>query len=268
MFGTTDFAIIEPFGKIIIGDFKYGSGIVVDPKGNSQMAFYALGIAHLYDWNFSEIEFVIIQPRAIHEEGTVRRHTVTLEEMEQWKSVFELGVFAAEKKRDTFKAGEHCRFCPAKIVCPEISKKALSQAQIDFAPEKDKEIKLPDPQFIPIQNLNNILKAGKKLTTWIEAVEQYAYQTLQRGETVPGWKLVNKRGTRKWMDEHAVAQEAKDNPKAFKTELLSPAQMEKVMPKDWVSQRCHAVVSGQTLVEESDPREAYNSIEASFDAII
>ena len=53
MFGTVDAAVAEIFGRLVVIDFKYGAGVAVEPKDNTQMIYYALGIAHEYDYNFT-----------------------------------------------------------------------------------------------------------------------------------------------------------------------------------------------------------------------
>jgi hypothetical protein len=81
------------------------------------------------------------------------------------------------------------------------------------------------------------------------------------GKPVPGWKLVNKRAMRQWVDEDkAVAflssagVEAWAEPKA-----ISPAVAEKALKKAKIELPADLVVavsSGSTLAPESDPRPA------------
>ena len=83
---------------------------------------------------------------------------------------------------------------------------------------------------------------------------------LENGVTVPGWKLVDKRATRKWaVDEAEITAEfgGIGTDKLYKTELLSPAQMEKVLKEYGLvipAVLLKTVSSGHTLVPESDKR--------------
>ena len=91
---------------------------------------------------------------------------------------------------------------------------------------------------------------------------------LENGVTVPGWKLVDKRATRKWAADDAeitaeiTAEIAAEfggigTDKLYKTELLSPAQMEKVLKEYGLvipALLLKTVSSGHTLVPESDKR--------------
>src|SRR5271165_1728081 len=228
MFGTVDAAIVEEFGTLVVIDFKYGSGIIVDPKDNSQLIYYALGLAHQYNFNFTDVELVIIQPRGVTENGeTIRSHKMSMQELLEWMTHFKDGVERCEDPFAPLIAGSHCRFCPAKSICPEISTKALVQAGIDFAPDKVKDAELSAKSLSP-ENVSSVLKGIEKLEVWIDAVKEYAFQALERGEHVPGYKLVQKRSIRKWLPkaEGILGREFSED-MIYEKKLLSPAQLEK-----------------------------------------
>lgn len=271
MFGTVDAAIVEMFGRLIVIDFKYGAGIAVDPRDNPQLAYYALGLSHMYGHNFTEVEFIIIQPRAMHPDGPTRRYVMPIEELSGfWHGAFSDGVVTAKKKDAPLHSGEWCQFCPAKYKCPEIGKKALKQAQVEFDVIDSTEIILPEPSKHMMPNLSNVLDACIKLEKWIDGVREHAQTVIQMGETIPGYKLVNKRPTRKWCNEESVAEEAREiwGKKAFKTEFLSPAQFEKqIGEKDWVNERTSSESSGVTLVKDSDKRQPIMTAAQEFDVV-
>jgi len=269
MHGTVDAAIVDEFATLTVVDFKYGAGVPVDPEWNPQLLYYALGLAHQYDYNFSHVKLVIIQPRAEHERGPVREWGLRIDELLDWGEKLKKAVKDTLRKDAPLKSGDHCRWCPAAAICPELSERAMEQAQIDFSPTAG-TLALPDPELHPIYKgvaLGNILDAADKIETWIGKVREVAFQRLSRGEKITGYKLVEKRSTRKWTDPEKVAKEAKKlvGDRAFKHELLSPAQLEKVIPnKDWIARRCLALSSGITLVRETDKRPAVNQIEQDF----
>lgn len=263
-FGTADIVIVEHFGKLIVLDYKYGAGIPVYPENNPQLLYYALAVAHKFDYNFAEVEVVIIQPRAVVSSGeTTRSWTTTIDHLLAWRDRFESGILrakdAAKAPEKFLKAGDHCRFCPAKIMCPEIKNKALREAQADFDDDTG-EIELPalnsrnggyHPAFTP-EVLSRTLPALEKLEVWIAGVREIATQVLERGGKIPGWALVEKRGSRKWLDESKAAKLAgkKFGDRAFtKPELLSPAQLEKLndKAKAFVAEYSATVSSGLTL---------------------
>jgi hypothetical protein len=273
MFGTVDAAIVEEFGRLTVIDFKYGAGILVDPADNPQLIYYALGLAHKFDYNFKDVALVIIQPRAEQDGRTTRQAIMSIEELMAWSAVFKGGVEACKKPEPEFSAGSHCRFCPATPICPEISKKALRQAQIDFAPIEEK-LKLPEPEIIPVPYLSQTLKACDLIEKWIEGVRHHAFHVLETGQMIDGFKLVQKRAARKWINIAKAEREAEDffGRIAFRTSLLSPAQLEKVATsralQHWVDKNSHAESSGLTLVAASDKRDEVRPIEKDFDVVV
>lgn len=279
MFGTVDAAIVQLFGKLTVIDFKYGAGIVVDPVDNSQLIYYALGLAHKFGFHFTEVELMIIQPRAFSEYGSIRSYSMSIEDLQSWEQTFREGVADCEDPLARFSAGEHCRFCPAKSVCPEISDKALSQAKIDFSPIEDvkkglsPEVNLLPPTAISSIYLGTILDALPKIETWIEAIRERAFNELNSGAKVQGYKLVPKRAQRQWVDEKAATTRAVElfGDKVLTVpELLSPAQFEKknfTGGKDFLQNHVTSVSSGLTLVPENDKRDGVNPVAQDFDRI-
>ena len=84
---------------------------------------------------------------------------------------------------------------------------------------------------------------------------------LENNVKVPGFKLVNKRGTRQWVDEkeaiHWLDGQGVEEP--YTRKIISPAQAEKALksrkialPEDMTV----SISSGSTLVPENDPRPA------------
>lgn len=260
MWGTLDAAIVDEFGTLHVIDYKYGAGIAVDAEENWQLIFYALGMSHRYHHNFDRVRMTIIQPRAYHEKGPIRSWEIPIKELLEYGLVLSDAADATEKPDARLEAGGWCRFCPAATVCPEISTRAIASAQIDFAPEKG-VLALPAPtsrELVPY--LPEILLAADRIETWISEIRKYAFHLIECGETIPGFKLVEKRGTRRWVNAEQAAKDAKRafGAIAFKTELLSPAQLEKLVGRnsDWIESRVSVVSSGLTLVPDSDKRDA------------
>ena len=275
-FGTLDVEIAQEFGRLIIYDYKYGR-FPVDPEENSQLIYYALAKAEEYGYNFAEVELIVGQPRS--SEGASRRSWVTSMTylLEEWFPRFKKGVEACEDYATApLIAGDHCKFCPAAFQCPEISNKKLREAQVVFNDDVGVVEKLPALASIQMKNLPNVLDACDHIEKWIAAVRKHAFNVMERGEIVKGFKLVDKRSTRKWVNEEKVAAIAKTHfgSKAFsKPELLSPAQIEAafkdnkvILPKvkDWVTKHTTNESSGFTMVREDDKRQAVNYIETVF----
>jgi len=148
--------------------------------------------------------------------------------------------------------GDHCRWCPAAPVCPLLKTKAQEVAKLVFAPRQQYNAKelAETLDWLPI------------LESWIKNVREFAYSEAEKGHSVPNYKLVEKRATRKWRDEartivalHEILGDEKYEPASLKT----PAAIEKLLSKDQRSildELCIKESSGHTLVHESDKREA------------
>jgi hypothetical protein len=119
MFGFADAVVIGENGHISVFDFKYGRSAV--PAGGrreggwTQMAFYALGAAHIIGFaRVKEVEVVIIQPRRRRK----RVKKFTKYDLENWASIFSDAAKESEKENARLKEGDHCDYCPARRICP------------------------------------------------------------------------------------------------------------------------------------------------------
>jgi hypothetical protein len=188
-----------------------------------------------------------------------------------WKQKFTDGVERVKTEPHAYVYGSWCRWCPASAICPQLSKKALLQAQIEFDDERNK-LSLPviSDKELPIANLSNILNACEKLELWIEKVRAYAFEKLEYGDTIDGWKLVQKRSIRKWsIEAPLVAKEVFGEIAFSEPELLSPAQLEKTKikkkeVKDFIEKYAIAESSGLTMVKEGDKRAAVFRAQIEF----
>lgn len=248
VFGSTD--LIGRIGnRAIVLDWKFGDGVAVEVEENPQLMFYAAAAMRTEEskWAFegaTEIEMVIVQPPA------VKRWVTTPARIAQFEKDLVKAVKLAQQPDAELKVGDHCRWCAAKPVCPQMT------GAVDRALKTQVE-------SIDVQTLGAYLANADLLEDWIKDLRALAHQILDSGAPVPGYKLVAKRGTRQWVDETkaATAMLAMNVPRSeiYKEELLSPAQMEKVLKKSKLTLPDDLVVSvssGTTLAVESDPRPA------------
>lgn len=277
-FGTLDAALIEPFGRLTIVDYKYGAGIAVDPK-SPQLIYYALAVSHEFHHNFEEVELVVIQPRAHHESGKrIRRARISVDEMLSWETRFRKGVKVALSKEPPLVSGDWCRFCPAAAMCPELVERNFERAQIVFS-KVDGIESVPEPRLVKEWDIGTMLQAADKLEIWIEQLRSHAFHMIQNGERIDGYKLVQKRSTRKWANPEKVKNFFGDMA-YHDPEMKSPAQLEASIKKlvkdkatraqllEAIKNETIGVSSGVTMVKEGDKREAIGSrAERVFGAI-
>ena len=224
IWGTVDASYVNG-EKCFIYDFKYGKGVVVDPENNSQLMIYALG-ALKNRRKIKEAELVIVQPRAYSPHGYVRRVNYTIEAMRVFKDVVIQGEARVVGKPDAeLKVGAHCKWCKAKAICP-----AQKQLALNVMKTKDFK-KLPCPKTLSLEELGEAVVKGKMVSDWISAASTYAFSLAEKGEKIPGCKLVEKQSNRKWGDKEKAEKyligELKEE--AFEKKILSPAKAEKAL---------------------------------------
>jgi hypothetical protein len=251
VFGSAD--LIGRIGnRAIVLDWKFGDGVDVPVEENPQAMFYAAAAMRTYvsKWAFdgvSEIECVIVQPTA---RVPVKRWVTTPDRIRAFERDLFAAVRAAFGPKPDMAAGDHCRWCPAKPICP------LLTGSVDRALQA--QIKALDAPLI-----GEMLTKADLLEQWITDLRALAFQMLQAGGTVPGYKLVPKRATRQWVDpakaQAALEDLGLDQTELMETKLLSPAQAEKVLKKHKLAMPDDLIVavsSGDTLATEDDPRPA------------
>ena len=258
--GTADRIRWRPSTRhLLVADFKYGAGLLVMPEDNRQLRMYALGAMLATGTSPATITVRVVQPRIEHPDGRVR----------DWAFVgFEILDFAGElieaAKRTRLPdaplvPGSWCKktFCPAARTCPALEKQqhAMMEAT-DFA------VALPYDMDKLVLGLSMI----DTLKARIKAMEEFAYHEANRGVNIPGWKIVEKRPTRKISDEAgAIAwAEARSIDPYEPRELKSPAQLEKgtkKADKDALAEYVSKESSGTVLVPVADTRPEAKRLE-------
>ncbi len=117
MFGTMDSAVVDHFGTLHVLDYKYGVGHYVSPVDNWQMKIYGMGLAHMFDWNFSKVKLWIIQPRHKSYRGPTFWELGILD-LKARVRVLKKAVERVEREPTTYAEGAWCYFCKAKGICP------------------------------------------------------------------------------------------------------------------------------------------------------
>ena len=248
VFGNAD--LVGRIGeRAIILDWKFGDGVMVEAEENEQGLFYAAAAkktSGLY-WALngtSEVEIVIVQP------PHVRRWVTTWKRVDQFERDLIAAVKLAQMADAPTVLGDHCRWCTAKPICPQMTgavDRVTHTALATVNPEQ----------------LANALALADRLEDFIADARKLAQERLEKNMPVPGYKLVPKRATRQWANEskaeQALMMAGLTADDIYKRELLSPAQAEKVAKKAGVAFPTDQVVSvssGNTIAPAGDPRPA------------
>lgn len=265
--GTADFVRYCPTRKdLLVADFKYGRGVFVEVENNPQLLMYALGaLYHFAKHTVKTVTLAVIQPRAEGADGPVRTWTAPVDVLLDFATDVRAAAAKSREAVPTYNPGEkQCRWCPAKVICPALEANTHALVAADFQP-----IAAHQPE-----KLAALLAMIPAVEARIKAIRDHAYAEIAHGRSVPGYKLVAKRATRKWVDEEAAAKKlvVELGGIAFEKPVLkSPAQVEKAVGKKAFAEYAglaSSISSGYTLVDDSDPRPGVELIsEQDFTAI-
>lgn len=256
-FGTGDCLIVADDTLTVI-DYKHGLGVLVDAEKNPQMMCYALGALDLFDgiYDIQKVSMTIFQPRR----ENVSTYTMSKEELLQWaETVLKPTADLAAKGEGEYKAGDHCRFCKIRATCRKRAEYNLELAKYDFAMPST----LEDPE------MEAILAKADELVSWVGDVKDYALQQALSGKTWAGWKVVEGRSNRRYVNEEAVAakvEEAGYSP--YEKKLLGITALTKLLGKrrfdELLTDLIEKPQGKPVLVPETDKRPAMHTAVDDF----
>jgi hypothetical protein len=207
-FGTAD--LLVRIGNTIHIDFKFGSGVLIRALAdgdedvlNAQLMFYAVGARHSLPQFFAGVENIIltiVQPQSIEPDAEmVSSVEVTHGELDQFVTAFRSAREEALSDAPRLARGPHCRFCPARPICPEHTKPLLDLAQFE----------VPTPGGVTKEAYLQALADGLNLVDAIKdirmALHDQAKAALEDGDAVPGYALSAGRAERHWRDDENSA---------------------------------------------------------------
>lgn len=259
-FGTGDCLIIAD-GTLHIIDFKYGQGVLVSAEDNPQMKLYALGALDLFDgiYDIEMVSMTIYQPRR----ENVSTSTVSKENLYQWaEEVLKPKAELAFNGDGNYCPGEWCQFCRAAVKCRARAEAKMKLATFEFAL----------PPLLSDEEIADILSSIGDLTNWANEIIAYATDAaVNHGKKWQGFKVVEGRSNRKYKDEEAVAEAAKNAGyrDIYKQSLITITEMEKLMGKSKFNEILGELVmkppGKPTLVPVSDKRPEMNTSSAKND---
>ena len=256
-FGTAD-ALIIADGTLKICDYKHGLGVLVRAEENPQLMCYALGALEVFDkiYDIDTVSMTIYQPRR----DNVSTYELSKEDLYRWADeVLKPAAKLAFAGDGNFLCGEWCGFCKAKNECRARAEANLALAQYEF--------KLPP--LLTDEDIEDILAKVDELVAWASDIKEYALQQAISGKEWTGWKLVEGRSNRKYVNDTVVArvvQEAGFDP--YERKVLGVTAMQKLLGKsrfdELLSPYIEKPQGKPTLVPESDKRPAMSTAAADF----
>lgn len=238
--------VVEEFIDLDVSDYKHGEGVAVDVEWNPQVLYYAYGILVQHPEINGKVTMRIIQPRIPYLDA-VREFVLDADIVRQWAEGTLAPAMVRTSMDHSLDAGPHCRFCPAKLVCPLLT--SLFKAAATHNPKE--VVTLEDA------SLGMSYQSVPAVKHYLKALEDETFRRLNLGAEVPGTKLVHKKANRVWKPGAAALFIERIGEEALtKPELKSPTAIEDLGPamKTLVKEWAYTPESGLTVALESDRR--------------
>lgn len=260
-FGTCDAMLYATLDRIIVIDYKHGQGHAVEVENNYQLKYYALGAYYSLPEDLRDIgyvEMVIVQPRAKHLDGPVRSCVITKAELLAFEVELKEAIARVRAADASLQVGKWCTFCTARPVCPALRKDIEEKACLVFDKIEQEPLELPEVSTIQPERLAKLMENAALFRSWCDSVAALATALAEKGVEIPGYKMVDKYGNRRWINEKDVesAYSLEFGDDIYTKKLKSPAQLEKVLKKrkDELADYVEKPLTGRVLVPVSDGR--------------
>lgn len=274
-FGTCDCLINAP-DELHVIDYKNGVQ-PVEVAGNVQLMLYALYASMTLNV-YKPVVLTIVQPNRKDGGPAVQSYRPTPEECTDFgenilKAIERVEANLSRKENWDLMAGAHCKWCSAIPVCPSHKKMLELQTGVRFSKIDTDGMEIPELEYIDPERLSHLVRNVELVQQFCKQALSLAHGLAKKGTTIPGYKLITKYGNRKWINEkEAVARYEKEfGDDAFTMKFKSPAQLEKVLPKER-RKEIEALVekpeTGVALVEDSHPAPQASPVHPGFKPIV
>jgi hypothetical protein len=284
--GHVDYLLMLPeHNTVHVVDYKYGKGVKVYAERNKQMSIYGRSALEEYDltgWvqGDTKVFLHIYQPRCRKEEGEGPASV--------WETTWDhLRLFTERdiaipaqliKDRTTHllkfvPSDDTCRWCSAAAFCEARTEQIVTGMPVVRRMTAAEPITPTPPEQITDENMATVLAHIPSVRKWMDSVEEYAEKRAKAGNPVPGTKLVEGRGTRKWVDEydlHELGKEMGISTYEQTCTTLSPFALEEKMKeagvkkkdRDKVLSLAQRLPGKPILAMADDPRPEWRAVDA------
>jgi predicted transport protein len=249
-FGTADCIIIDNNILHII-DFKFGKGLPVDAKNNTQLLLYALGACKIMLPNWPhEICMHIVQPR-IHQ---ISKWKINIAELLEWFTFLNRKAHEALlPNAPRIPSKTACMWCKAKSSCPAI---------YNFINKN--VLPLTTKNQLTNEELKIVMDNSDLIKGFLTSIEEKIYENLEKGVGFKGYKLVKGRSVRKFKPEAIEELAPQLGDSIYKKIFITLAEAEKIFDKDTMNKITYKQEGKPILTTINDKREDL-SINLKFD---
>ena len=272
----------EAHHVINVVDLKYGKGVKVFAEWNEQAMLYALGVLQTLSYLFhfqnrDIVNCVIVQPRLDH----IDEFKISVGDLRRWANITVMPqALEALSDNPTFHPGEkQCRFCLAKPTCRALATASLKTASEEFS-VIGKDFTLRNTKKLSNAEIGILLEKIPTLVQWAKSVEGYAFDELNAGKVIPGYKLVIGKAKNKSFieqDDEQLVYSLKlcdlTKKEIITEKIKTPTQLAKIIKTKKGDFEKFDLLWEQnpgepTIAKDSDKRQAIKSqIENDFEAI-
>lgn len=269
-FGTSDAAILDyDTGICHIFDLKYGQGVEVSAVENTQAQLYALGFYNELKCLdvIKSFKIHIVQPRIFNYSSW----EITLDDLVKF------GEYASKKANEALTPNaprtpgeKQCKWCNAKATCPALKKHTEDTILSSFDDLNDKDPTSKGNIFtnqLNDEQLKLILDNKNLIEDFLKSVEQHIYDRVLNGEKFEGYKLVEGRSNRKWVDDAEEVLKNKLGKHAYEKKLIGITAAGKKLKKDEIEELTYKPEGKLQLVPASDKRKEVTKTIDHFDKI-
>lgn len=261
-FGTGD-AVILADKTVEVIDLKYGKGVPVSAVDNPQLRLYGLGAYANYSilYDIDTVRMTIVQPRL----DSVSTDEISVDDLLYWADhEVKPNAHLAWEGAGDFNPGEKtCQWCKVQSTCRARAKKQVEMAKIAFKDHAEEPV---PPELLTKDEIAVVLDIAKELAKWAKDVEDYALvQMRDHGEQFPGWKIVEGRSRRKYIDEEQIYERLKEKryrkKDLFEEKLIGITKMQKLLGKDLelIDDLIEKPPGKPTIARDTDERPPINS---------
>jgi len=239
-------------------DLKYGMGLPVSAENNKQLMCYALLACFKTGITPKTVAIHVYQPRDLNgvRDDPLDTWYMKYEDLQDYYREIVKVAKNVDAGKIEYCIGDFCRWCKALTKCPKVYS------------EVKRLTNLGEAKNFTSEDLSTALTLVRALSKLDEGVKAEARRRLESAKPVPGYKLVNGNGSRKWLDEEDAKDELEERlgEKAYAPrKLLSVTKAEALVGKEELKEYWHKLPGKPRVAHES---EKGKSITPSVDDVL
>jgi hypothetical protein len=158
-----------------------------------------------------------------------------------------------------YEAGEHCHFCPILVTCSHFAKRMIEITTAELEEVTPEGVLFSDRYVALLERW----KAKGLVTRYYDQLEQKLSDEIRKGTRIPGIKIVESLGHRKWAFSDTDMASRLRNRGLKKADfivqsIISPAVAEKLIKDKKIIDAWVVRPKSEKLVLDSDKRQAIN----------